>query len=93
MSEMVERVARALIETHARSKLMPEQAIQSIVEREWRHHVPWARATIAAMREPTGGMVNTAHVMLDREGYLGSEDIENAYRAMIDAALAEETKP
>lgn len=84
---MVERVARALIETHARFKLMPEQQIQIIVDREWKYHAPWARAAIAAMREPTEAMCDAAAI-----DSIGPHDMQIFWQEMIDSALAEEPK-
>jgi hypothetical protein len=74
MSEMVERVARAMF----------------IAEQAWRRtpvpgtvlNVVMARAALEAMREPTEGMINAA----DPHGIIMA-DFQTAWRDMIDEAL------
>ncbi len=71
MSEMVERVARAMLE-----------------DSDFKHWIDWesaARAAISAMREPTDAMVSAGLKLVDWN--LGADD---AWRAMIDAALPQE---
>ena len=68
---MVIRVAQAIAE--ARN------------ERNWRPHVAAARAAIAAMREPTFGMLDAATVGLPDWGYLPEE-----WQMMIDHVLSEQ---
>lgn len=77
MSEMVERVARAIAERDR----------NPADDDEWDQLKPWvqdafredARAAIAAMREPTDAMISEA--MAERDCYY------SIYTAMIDAAL------
>lgn len=76
MSEMVERVAKA-IEAEV-DKLNDVRNIQGFYEEI-------ARAAIAAMREPTDGMVETAFSLLpDRDPWPIA-----VWRAMIDESLRE----
>jgi hypothetical protein len=75
MSEMIERVARALCKLHG---LDPDEESPSVVvkqmagygavgsfsgppESHWRAYVPVATAAIEAMREPTEAMINAAY--------------------------------
>lgn len=72
MSEMVERVARAVAEFNEFSW---EHCAQS-------HWIDLARAAIEAMREPTEEMIRVG-VKYDHE----CAEADGIYRAMIDAAL------
>ena len=73
MTEMIERVAQAILAKD------PESLFTI-------HHAEvYARAAIAAMREPTKEMIEAGFW----EGSVGL----NNYRAMIDAALECSTKP
>jgi hypothetical protein len=80
MSEMVERVARAL----CREIGIPEDALttdRNDVDLEraipcWQHQLPKARAAIAAMREPTIEMLNA--------GLVGDKSLAERWGAMID---------
>lgn len=76
MNEMIERVARALVE-HRMGKGAP-------VMDEGRKE---ARAAIAAMREPTEAMRR----QIARDDWMGRSDLSwtDGYRIMIEAALAE----
>lgn len=79
MSEMVERMARAM------ATVLFEDAdvywgldpIPVAVEKFWQDYDPAARAAIKAMREPTEGMISAA---LD-------DDCRDIWTAMIDEAL------
>ena len=87
MSEMVERVARAIYEDDFGG---PDRTPTPWAERdeEFRETVRSnARAAIQAMREPTSAMVEAADSRRDpRNGWLGAI---SAWEAMIDAALKE----
>lgn len=80
MSEMVERVARAMRERYAKHNgdkgLVPFEAAGS--REAW---MECARAAIEAMREPTEAMV----VAMDE--HAGTIAPQYAYEAAIDAAL------
>lgn len=72
MSEMIERVARALFIEYGHE---PEEWCEA----HRVHYIAVARAAIAAMREPTEAMV-------DASG-MGSQLTSGMWSAMIDAAL------
>lgn len=74
LSPMIERVARALA--------------QSLGGDDWRTFVKAARGAVAAMREPTPGMLDAATPGLPDWGYL-----EDDWRAMIDHAVKEKVFP
>jgi len=77
MSEMVERVARALVVLEPRQN---DPSPSWILER----NIRLARAAIAAMREPTETMVFSA----ESSGRTW-DDVRANWRAMIDEALRE----
>lgn len=85
MSEMIERVARAIWDAtpnHSPAKGNGDQA--------WRFFVDEARAAIEAMREPTSDMLRTADgvVLTDEELESGPYELTKAeYQSMIDKAL------
>jgi hypothetical protein len=89
MSEMVERVARALcVDAHS-GRLSPDAIMtcgprSEIGKPAWRLFEDRARVAIAAMREPTEAMVDA---QMRKVGYLQSSP--DGYRAMIDEALRE----
>lgn len=105
MSEMIERVARALIETQIRTanelfkisdprRVRAEEQIIASVETGWRMNEKDARAAIEAMREPTLEMVLAGlncDAWADNEGN-AVEMLSGTFTAMIDAALKEQTK-
>lgn len=74
---MVERVARAIGKTYSR---------QAQTFDGW---LPHARAAIAAMREPTEGMIKAARDPRTANGSPVSKGVHDTWQAMIDAALAE----
>lgn len=80
MTEIIERVARAIVE-HI-----------SLGGTEWTDWTREAGKIIEAMREPTEAMIEAgkgpSYVAIndDYAGYLPAEDIANIWRAMIDAA-------
>lgn len=89
MSEMVERVARAIqAQWFARMGIkivpLPDEAADS-----WKGWIPEARAAIAAMREPTPAMVGAvdaaqAQLMNSGTDHWGTDEF---WHCMIDAAL------
>jgi len=80
MSEMVERVAKAM----ACLWLPEEVARRKEVARQLE---PIARAAIAAMREPTEAMVKAARNPIVRPMPHITEIVRAEWKAMIDAAL------
>lgn len=87
MSEMIERVARAMrefIETPLPNNTIPPTMIDLTVVSAGSLECVWemlAKAAIAAMREPTEEMVYEA------QAQRGHQDAESCWSAMIDAAL------
>lgn len=82
MSEMIERVARAMRDADYRHGVL------------WEEYKPLARAAIKAMREPTEAMVEAGiNALCDCEAPVpisGRREVVTAiYRAKIDAALEE----
>ncbi len=80
MNEMIERVARAICEAATHMNPPPQSML-------WENYVAVARASIAAMREPTEAMIDAAW---DN----GRNDFEcdpiTTFPAMIDAALKDD---
>ena len=101
MSEMVERVARALAASYGSRICGPGQNVATreigwkgdgehleiYVERHWKEHVHAAQFAISAMREPTEAM--KARCLRDDALWdaSGAKDPSIAWRAMINAAL------
>lgn len=79
MSSKVEDVARAILAK------VPLGYGMTIAEAD-----EYARAAIAAMREPTKAMEGAAHDEMEGYGLGRYTPIISAYRGMIDAALREE---
>lgn len=84
MSEMVDRVAKALMcSLHGHDDFSnAHPAMQAAYLRQ-------ARAVIAAMREPTDQMLDVAY---DRDDWDDACSHAEAWRVMIDAALSLEAK-
>jgi hypothetical protein len=89
MSEMVERVAKAMA---ARRALYVGIEVDEIVINDDNERVPYwtlyaeeARVAIEAMREPTFNMVRVGTQRFDNVSW---GDIEECWHFMIDAALA-----
>ena len=87
MSEMVERVARAICEA---SGLNPDHnydpnQISRSDDVRWRLFIPHARAAIEALRDPTEDMANAAECA---EPF----SFEAMWKAAVDAALGEAAK-
>jgi len=85
MSDMIERVARAVCE---QGGFDPDDTMPNDGPR-WKYYVPGARAAIQAMRSPTKDMYQAGF----DAGYLGDgewqyADPEATYSAMIDQALS-----
>lgn len=79
MSEMIERVARAVSQS-----FHDEGYIEGVSDpAEWNEFLKAARAAIEAMREPTDRMVWDGGTALHDKG----EDTAGIWAAMIDAAL------
>lgn len=93
MTEMVERVARAIFED-AEAQMVAEKHLDK--PRDWDRIFPWfrnshiqyARAAIAAMREPTEAMqtVGAAGLGVSDEGDI-CFNARQAWQDMIDVAL------
>jgi hypothetical protein len=80
MSEMVERVGRALYEDKLTQSGPPWDAVAEGYKIKYRAR---ARVAIAAMREPTDQMVSAA--ILEDPSYI-EIDVQRMWQAMIDAA-------
>lgn len=85
MSEMVERVARALYHAHSRNK--PYDILQPEFQRQYEKQ---ARAAIEAMREPTEAMKNAmCEAGPDtNSGEFSWDDAATVWTSGIDAALS-----
>ena len=94
MTSMVERVARTLCTTRG---VDPDKEVHCQgggILYEWHWWEREARAAIAAMREPTEGMLEGMSSLItgeveDYNVYLGREDATEAWQLAIDAALEE----
>ena len=91
MSEMVERVARAIVEAAPYSFGAKRSGFDGIDKESARYSVimAMARAAIAAMREPTEAMADAFWSSVDEDVCDIPLDypLSDAYSAMIDAAL------
>lgn len=85
MSDMTERVARAICKAHYIYDDYNEEEAQRAADNEWVDWCVEARAAIEAMREPTGEMLLAAWGSEDDQGEPGVT--ESTWTAMIDAAL------
>jgi hypothetical protein len=81
MSEMVERVARALC--RSKSAAQPGGWIERHINENWPVFMDDARTAIEAMREPTEAMLTAAHV----HGKNHAIEMRQAWRDMIDEVL------
>ncbi len=79
MSEMVERVARALAAAYSDALGAKTQIVAEDYEA--------ARAAIAAMREPTEGMLDAFY---DEPCWGDGPEARDTWRAMIDRAMKDE---
>jgi hypothetical protein len=80
MTEMVERVALAL----GKRGIQDGGPARAVVD--W---TPYARAALAAMREPTQRMKSAAVIDADNHWDFGAHEARACWQAMIDAALTE----
>ena len=96
MSEMVERVARALFEEaerQLRAAYPNRDPVQwgNCVAFDHDSHCAYARAAIASMREPTKEMVETGELTIfedqARQAEFSMDLTRVGWRAMIDEAL------
>jgi hypothetical protein len=86
MSEMVERVARAMFEDDQfdYEPKMPTWE-ETGAREEYRRK---AKIAIRAMREPSEAMIDAAYTGYDSEGFgIGRHDALTVWQAMIDATL------
>ena len=82
MSEMVDRVAKAIFDVEYADLRRPRPEVHP----EWAVCLSKARAAIEMMREPTDHMKAAGDDQIpDNIGY--TNDASGIYRAMIDAAL------
>lgn len=86
MSEMVERVAKAIGE-EVYGWVDPVETPNT-----WRSSVSLARTAIAAMRVPDPAMVEGGYAASARCDCMRLHDFVEAWHAMIDAALADAQK-
>lgn len=85
MSEMIDRVARAIAAREAEIMVGADPTHQSADPRAL------ARAAIEAMREPTDAMTYSGSWAVGPGGSAAKKaELAKAYRAMIDAALSPE---
>jgi len=95
---MVERVAKALYKAYAIEIGYSPEAAEQEAEGMWSEWVSEARATIAAMREPTEEMLanhagKNYSFLLGGEGqYVSDEDVILNWQELIDAALTSSEK-
>ena len=85
--DMVERVATAIFVAR---KLGRRTNLRAQGDRTFQAHMRMARAAIAAMREPTEGMMEAAgnyENFCAVHNYGGAPDADGLWHAMIDAAL------
>lgn len=89
MSEVVERVARALFEADCQIGDTPIVKWELAPEYEREEYRHLARAALEALREPTEGMVEAGADAADASGWAvdAISGAKTAYRAMIDEAL------
>lgn len=55
----------------------------------WMHYLPEVQAVLEAVREPTGAMSGAGATQIKCGQAVDQSDLEQAWRAMIDAALEE----
>ena len=95
MSEMVERVSRALAKRSAQQYRASPELTAKLVE-DWEPWISHARAVIVAMREPTEAMFRAGRrTVTDQHPDITWPimiDAALSEEPMIDAALAEEPK-
>lgn len=89
MSEMVERVARAMFAASWMKDSDPDgdDQISTVGRKNWHLFEKPARAAIEALREPTQAMIRAGE---DKTPECRC-DVDRTFSAMIDAALRKET--
>lgn len=91
MSEMVERVARAMCEKHYSERFGPSAEnnhVKMNVDGNWHLFTGAARAAIEAMVEPTTWMLNEAvEIAVEQDGNVSGNEY---WQRMIQAALKEQ---
>lgn len=99
MTEMVERVARALAVHHYAkrfSKPLDDSHVVMNAAANWNIFAEQAAEAIKAMRIPSKAMIDAVEAEEDRRGYIASAyesmDAEAAWPVMVDAALNEQEK-
>lgn len=96
MSEMVERVARAMCNQYLKRIHDNETRREAVVEYEWHEWEGEAIAAIKAMRDPTMNMLNAAVDATDAGSGMSwvnrspQKLFHAGQRAMIDAAIGEQ---
>lgn len=88
MSEMVERVARAIFHSN-----FPENEYENFDEDSQNKYLESAKAAIEAMREPTEAMINRTNPAKEMAQWQIDEYksiITDSYKSMINVALNEE---
>jgi len=87
MSEMIERVARAICREWLEADYEGEK-VDRLVDRGWRCWQAVARTAIAAMREPTDDVIHSApHWSCSECDGVNYTTNRDAWYAMIDAAM------
>jgi hypothetical protein len=94
MSEMIERVARALAANSdfAQMTMATVEAREVYAGNVWRMFVPKARVAIEAMREPTEAMLDAARDVTNGQAFFANYPRKidaMVHRSMIDAALGQ----
>lgn len=93
MTDMIERVARAIDEAHRNEKVSDEMWAVCKRHSAFKPAFDCARAAIAAMRDCTPEMLDAGSAAHPAGGYtrgtLLTDIIECEWRAMVDAALTE----
>lgn len=82
---MIERVARAICRTSFDD--IDGEALDALVDECWHVWEDAARAAIKAMREPSPHMYSVAAKVVPAHELADGDDMAEAYRAMIDAAV------
>jgi hypothetical protein len=80
MSEMIERMAKAMCDAHIPGSWQTAEWPQR------HHYIDQARAAIEAIREPTQAMIAAACDDFDKRGR-GQQSYTHIWQAMIDEAL------
>ena len=87
MSEMVERVAWAMMKATETPETGPVKEWEDQHKSTRDSFLTKARAAIAAMREPTEGMIRAVHIVVPDARAGRSLSLAEVWRVMTDAAL------